>query len=71
MAIKMNEILLFVAMDLKGIALSKRSQKEKDKYHMISLIHGIQKIKQIKQNQKNPRSKFIDTENKLMIASRD
>ena len=42
-AIKKNEIMLFAAtwMDLEVIILSKVSQKEKDKYHMISLIHGI------------------------------
>ena len=28
-------------MDLKNIMLSEISQSEKDKYHMISLIHGI------------------------------
>ena len=33
----------FVAtyMDLENIKLSEDSQKEKDKYHIISLIHGI------------------------------
>ena len=33
-------------MDLKGLMRSEISQREKDKYHMISLIHGIEKIKQ-------------------------
>ena len=39
---KEDEILPFVTtwMDLEGIMLSKISQKEKDKYHMISLIYG-------------------------------
>ena len=39
LAMKKNEILLFATtwMDLKGIMLSEISQKEKDKYHMISL----------------------------------
>ena len=38
-----NEIKPFAAtwMDLKIILLSEVSQKEKDKYHMISLICGI------------------------------
>ena len=42
-AIKKNEIMPFAAtwMDLDIIILSAVSQKEKDKYHMISLICGI------------------------------
>ena len=42
-AIKKNEIMSFAAtrMDLEIIILSEVSQKEKDKYHMISLICGI------------------------------
>ena len=42
-AIKKNEITPFVAtwMQLEIIILSEVSQKEKDKYHMISLICGI------------------------------
>ena len=42
-AIKKNEIMSFAAtwMDLEIIILSEVSQKEKDKYHMISLIFGI------------------------------
>ena len=42
-AIKMNKILLFAAtlMELETLILSEVSQKEKDKYHMISLITGI------------------------------
>ena len=44
-AIKKNEIMPFAAtwMDLEIIILSEVSQKEKDKYHMISLICGISK----------------------------
>ena len=40
---KKNEIMPFAAtgMDLEMIILSEVSQKEKDKYHMISLICGI------------------------------
>ena len=39
-AIKKNEIMPFVApwMELETLILSEVSQKEKDKYHMISLI---------------------------------
>ena len=42
-AIKMNKILLFAAtwMELETLILSEVSQKEKDKYYMISLIRGI------------------------------
>ena len=42
-----NEILTFATtwMDLQGIMWSEISQTEKDKYHMISLICKIQKIK--------------------------
>ena len=41
--IKKNEILPFAAtwMDLEMIILSEASQREKDKYHMISLTCGI------------------------------
>ena len=41
--IKKNEIMPFVAtwMDLEIIILSEVSQKEKDKYHMVSLICEI------------------------------
>ena len=40
---KKNKIMSFVAtwMQLEIIILSEVSQKEKDKYHMISLISGI------------------------------
>ena len=39
-SIKKNEIVSFAAswMDLKIIIISKISQKEKDKYHMISPV---------------------------------
>ena len=42
-AIRKNEIMPFAAtwMYLEIIILSEVSQKEKDKYHMISLICGI------------------------------
>ena len=42
-AIKKNEIMPFAAtwMQLEIIILSEVSQKDKDKYHMISLICGI------------------------------
>ena len=42
-AIKKNKIMPFAAtwMDLEMNILSEVSQKEKDKYHMISLICGV------------------------------
>ena len=42
-AIKKNNIMPFAAtwMELEVFILSKISQKEKDKYHMISLITGL------------------------------
>ena len=42
-AIKKNKIMPFAAtwMQLDTLILSEVSQKEKDKYHMISLISGI------------------------------
>ena len=42
-AIKKNEIMPFAAiwMELESIILNEVSQKEKNKYHMISLICGI------------------------------
>ena len=43
LAIRKNEIMPFAAtwMKLETLILSEVSQKEKDKYHMISLIAGI------------------------------
>ena len=42
-AIKKNKIMPFAAtwMELETLILSVVGQKEKDKYHMISLISGI------------------------------
>ena len=42
-AIKKNDIMPFAAtwMELETLIRSETSQKEKDKYHMISLICGI------------------------------
>ena len=43
MAIRKNEIMPFAAtwMGLEAVLLSEISEKEKDKYHMISLLCGI------------------------------
>ena len=40
-AIKRNDIMSFTWMKLETLILSEISQKEKDKYHTISLITGI------------------------------
>ena len=42
-AIRKNDIMPFIAtwMELETLILSEMSQKEKDKYHMISLISAI------------------------------
>ena len=46
-AIKRNKIELFVVrwMDLESILQSEVSQKEKNKYHMLTHIYGILKKK--------------------------
>ena len=46
-AIKGNEIELFVVrwMDLESVLQSEVSQKEKNKYRMLTHIYGIKKIK--------------------------
>ena len=43
LAIKRNKIMPFVAtwMELETLILSEVSQKEKDKYHITSLISGV------------------------------
>ena len=42
-AIKKDDIMPFAAtwMELENLILNEMSQKDKDKYHMISLISGI------------------------------
>ena len=42
-AIKKDDIMPFAAtwMELENLILSEMGQKDKDKYHMISLITGI------------------------------
>ena len=53
-AIKNNEILPFATtwMDLEGIMVGEISQREKEKYCVISSICGILKTKQNKTNTK-------------------
>ena len=54
---KRNEIELFVVrwMDLESVIQSEISQKEKNKYHMLTHIYGIQKKK--KYGHEEPRGK--------------
>lgn len=65
--IKKNKIMPFAAtwLEIETLILSELSQKEKDKYHMISLISGIQYVAQM-----NPsiEKKLMDLENRLVIA---
>ena len=44
-------------MELESIVLSKISQSEKDKYHMISLICAIKETKQMSKGEKRERDK--------------
>ena len=69
-AIKKNEIMPFAAtwMDLESVILSKVSQREKEKYHMTSLICRILK-KLYKLISLQNRNRFMDLDNELMVAS--
>ena len=51
-AIKRNKIELFVVrwMDLESVIQSEISQKEKNKYHMLTHIYGIYKKKMVLMN---------------------
>ena len=51
-------------MDLEGMILSEISQTEEDKYHMISLIHEIQKTKTNEQTEKQT----LKYKNKFVVA---
>ena len=66
-AIKKNKIMPFAAMwmELETLILSEVSQKEKDKYHMISLIPGIQYTVQMNVS---TEKKIMDLENRLAAA---
>ena len=55
-------------MELETLTLSDVSQKEKDRYHMISLISGILYMAQINLS---TEKKLADLENKLMVAKGD
>ena len=55
-------------MDLESIMLREISQKEKDKYFILSLTCEIQKIKQTRGYNKE-RNRLTDLENKIVFAS--
>ena len=55
-------------MDLEGIILSEMGQTEKDKNHMIPLICGIRKTKQMNEHTNKSRIRPINIEKKLMVA---
>ena len=52
-------------MELEALILSEVSQKEKDKYHMISFISGI---KYIAQMYLSIEKKIMDLEHGLVVA---
>ena len=58
LVIKKNEPMPFAAawMDLEIIIFSEVSHKEKDKYHMILLINGIQNMTQMNLSMKHKRT---------------
>ena len=66
-AIKKNDIMPFAAtwMELETVILSEVSQKEKDKYHMISLISGIYYTAQMNLS---TEKKLMDLQNRLVVA---
>ena len=65
-----NEILPFNNMDGPRDYHTKWSQKEKDNYHMISLIRGILK-RWYKWTYLQNKNRPIDTENKFTVPKRD
>ena len=66
-AIKKNDIMPLAAtwMELEILILSEVSQKEKDKYHMISLISGISYMAQMNLS---TEKKIMALENRLVVA---
>ena len=69
-AIKKNKVMPFAEtwMQLEILILSEVSQKEKDKFHMISLISGIQNMAQMNLSSEK---KIVDLENRLVVAKRE
>ena len=55
-------------MELETLILSKVIQKEKDKYHMTSLVSGIQYMAQMKLS---TEKKIMDLKNRLVVDKED
>ena len=69
--IKKNKITPFAPtrMDLEIITLSEVSQTEKDKHHMIPLIHGIRSLTMIQMNLfTKQKQTYTDVEIKFKIT---
>jgi len=66
-AIKKNDIMPFATtwMEVETLILSEMSQKDKDKYHMISLITGIKYPAQLNISSEK---KIMDLEKRLVGA---
>ena len=64
-SVKIQKIIRTACINLEGIMLSEINQMEKDKYHMISLVCGILKVKQTTHPDQNPTKL---TEDGLVIA---
>ena len=69
-AIKKNEIMPFAViwMDLEFIILSEVGQTKKGKYHMILLILGVLKKREIKLTYIQNRNRTTDIEKKVMVT---
>ena len=65
-AIEKNKIMPFAATWLELDTLIEVSQKEKGKYHTISLISGIQYIAQMNLS---TEKKIMDLQNRLVVAA--
>ena len=64
---KRNKIMPFAAtqIELDTVILSEKSQKEKDKYHMISPISGIEYRPQMNLS---TEKKLMDLENRVVVT---
>ena len=62
-----NDVMPFAAtwMELETLIPSEVSQKEKDKYHVISLLSGIKYTAQMKLS---TEKKIMDLENRFVVA---